>query len=173
MKAVLSVFATRAALVMLAFGWLQSCKYYEPVLKSDYNNDPAMWTDLKGKTLVVHGKKGIYMLAQPSVDSGRQAFTGQLSSVPPEHNTYIHNTKHTHRYKPATSKVLSEVHLYTPIDTIQAKDSVVTIPLSSVERMEIIKPDKAKNTLSVVGWALLAWVVIATVIVVLNPPASL
>jgi hypothetical protein len=173
MKNYISVFEKRALLIMLALLMLQSCKYYEPILKSDVSSNPGLINELQGKDLIIHGKKGIYLLAQPSIDSGRQEISGLLASVPPEHTTYLSDTKQKYRYEPTTSKVLSEVHLYAPIDTLQDKSSAVIIPLSAVERMEIMKPDKTKNTMTVVGCVLLAWVVIVTVFYIANPATGL
>jgi hypothetical protein len=170
MKNFISVFDKRALLITIALFLLQSCKYYEPILKTEAPAHPELLNELQGKALIIHGKKGIYLLAQPSIDSGRQEISGLLASIPPEHTTYLNDAKQKYRYKPATSKVLSEVHLYAPIDTIKDRGSEVIIPLSAVERMVIIKPNKALNTMSVVGWVLLAWVVIGTVYVIINPP---
>ncbi len=83
------------------------------------------------------------------VSEDRQFITCHLDSLPQMHMLHLYKgIKGNMRYKNdiTGSAVLSEVHLYIPIDTTAKLNSTFTLPLKKVTKVEVIEKDKGKTT---------------------------
>lgn len=122
---------------------------------------PAASTDEKSNTIteakrneryfILRSASGNYQMTNIQVDQQSQTMTAQLHTLPEAHKHYIRFNK-AYRYQKSKGEdaVLNEVHIYTKgsqaLDTAQA----ITLPLSAVEKIEVIEFDKGRTTVSYV-----------------------
>lgn len=71
---------------------------------------------------------------------------GVLEAVPEDNQVYIKDTKRRYSYSSQEKTVLQEIHIYTPLDPESKIGSFVSIPISSISKMELIEKDKARST---------------------------
>lgn len=110
-----------------------------------------------------------YYMNELSISSDQQTLSCKLDSLPSNHKLFVKKGPTGNmRYKPdKESNVLTEVHLYIPFDkTITVGDML--LPLSKVEKIDIIEKDNARTTsnqvLSYLGVTLGAAVVAGAII---------
>ena len=116
-----------------------------------------------------------YAMSNIEVDQQAQVLSFKLSALPPEHTLYTTpgQQKVAKRYKKNQPEkaVLTEVHLFTNMATKLDTLSTVRLPLSNLEKIEVIEHDKGRTSTSYVLGGIgigLATVAVALVIVALT-----
>ena len=136
-------------ILVLSLLFTAACNYYKPIPTS-----PSLSSDAKSKeiasqsqrTFIVRSNQGNFLLKNVNVRLDKEDIIGILESIPEEHQTYIKDEKLTYSYDSKTKPVLQELHIYAPLDPTAKIGSTVTIPISSIARMEIIERDKKRST---------------------------
>lgn len=162
--------ATVSLFVLIALA--VSCRFYRPVPHTSGTTEESanfISTKTPGKYFILHKGAETYGLNNISVDKNNLTMSGKLSAVDPSHFLYINAKGRGYRYNDKNREVLNEIHIYVnnsaSIDTVNP----IVLPLSQVEKIEVIEHDRARTTTSYVlggigigiGVAVLTGVIIA------------
>ena len=141
---------------LLISGWMLSgCTYYEVIQIRDPQTNPKAYMALQNKTIILHGKERIYLLENAVIDNGRQTISGVLDSVPAYNRVYLNQARRNKRYTKMEKAVISEAHIFSYADSGFTISDTVTIPMKSIDRLDIIKNDGLRNTFAIIGPVLL------------------
>lgn len=101
------------------------------------------------KYFILRHGSGDYAINGIEVDPQSQQLKGQLSPLPREHTLYTTKRK-GYRYKVSAGEgaVLNEVHLYMPGTGQLDTTGVVSLPLDSIQKIEVLQHDKGRTTVS-------------------------
>lgn len=117
--------------------------FYQPKRQQVINDSTISAFQKSEKYFIVHLKKGEYELNNLSVPNGNR-LVADVSPLQPEHKLYLKEGNQT--YKNQNEKyVLNEVHIYAQNEMLTDSNHL-SIPLSSVSRMEIYEKDKSTTT---------------------------
>jgi hypothetical protein len=158
-----------AAIFLISLG-VSACTYYEVVQPSSPKTNPDVLRKLENRTIILHGKENIYLVANPVVDKERKMVSGVLDTVPAEHRVYLDSYRKNRRYDKTQSAVITEAHIFSAVDTALSLGNTVEIPASTIDRLDIIKKDRLRNTMLIAG---IVYVPLITIVILIFPPASL
>jgi hypothetical protein len=136
-------------ILVLSLIFIVACNYYKPIPTSPSLSSSAKTKEIASqsqRTFIVRSNQGDFLLKNVNVRLDKEDMTGILESVPEYHQTYIKDEKLRYSYDSKTKPVLQELHIYAPLDPASKIGSTVTIPISSIARMEIIERDKKRST---------------------------
>ena len=131
-------------------------RFYRPV-KVDASSPKARQASLKqlsgqgGYFILRHGGNS-YSLENITFDQSAMTLLADVEDVPSDHQLYINDVRQRFKYSKAKNQqgVLKEVHLYAGnklvIDTTQR----YTLPLSEIEKIEVLEHDKGRTSTSYV-----------------------
>lgn len=141
------------AVLLVALLVLSCQRFYLPVASPSANAAEKERTirenNQLNKFFILRHGSGNYAITRVEVDQQNQQLKGQLRPLPYEHTVYTSNLK-GYRYSLSKGEgvVLNEVHLYMPgkeaLDTTQ----VVSLPLDSIQKIEVVQHDKGRTTVS-------------------------
>ena len=167
-------------LLLSCFNLFTACqRFYRPV-KVEASGADARQASLKtlsgdGRYFILRQGANSYSLNNVTIDQSGMTLTSDIKAVPEDHQLYIEDLKQRFKYSKSKNQqvVLKEVHLYTanrqPIDSNQR----YTLPLSEIDRIEVIQHDKSRTSTSYIigGLALTlgAAIVVALVAVATAP----
>ncbi len=134
-----------------------SCYYYTYTV--DKNPSVEKLDKLKNSPnyLIIHQADQAYNLRNIKVDQQAQTLNGVLQPLPPDHLKYLETKPQpgsSNRYKKTSSRpgeatpyVVNEVHFYVN-NLLLTDGKELTIPLSSIEKIEVYDPDTGATTAS-------------------------
>lgn len=102
------------------------------------------------KYFIIHLGEHPFSLKNIVIDMDSMTLNGFLGTVDPSHfqNLSATNKKFIHKNK----AVLNEIHLYAPGFTISQPQSLnLSLPLTMINEVEIIRPDRVKTSFRTVG----------------------
>ena len=148
-------------LIVACFNLFIGChRYYIPVRlnSSTIETKENSLKKLKEENRYFILRKGLqsYSMSNLVLDETNMELTADLSSVPPIHRLYIQSKRANFKYSKGRKQevALKEVHLFTndatSIDTLKR----YTLPLSDVEKIEVLEFDKGRTTSSYVWGAI-------------------
>ena len=135
-------------ILILSLLFTASCNYYKPILTSPSLSSSAKSKEIASqiqRTFIVRSNQGNFLLKNVNVRVDQEDITGILEPIPEEHQAYINDKYSKFSYDSETKPVLQELHLYAPLDPTAKIGSTVTIPISSIIKMEIIERDKKRS----------------------------
>jgi hypothetical protein len=121
------------------------------------------------KYFILRHGSGNYAISKVEVDQQHQQLKGQLSSLPTDHQVYAENP-HKYRFRKSAGEqtVLNEVHLYMPGKTPLDTTGVISLPLDSIQKIEVIEFDRGRTTTSYIlgglGYTIGAMAVAAVIV---------
>jgi hypothetical protein len=123
-----------------------SCtKFYKPV-EAD-TSTPTTKKELLSanaqKYLILHQGKYIYNLKNSTIDNLAMTLHAELSSVDPEHLTYVKAKPRKYAY--SNPDVLNEFHIYSKDSSWLDVTTPLVLPLDQIDKIELIEHD-AKRT---------------------------
>ncbi len=136
-------------ILVLSLLFIAACNYYKPIPISPSLSSSAKTKEIGSqsqRTFIVRSNQGNFLLKNVNVRLDKEDMTGILESIPEDHQAYIKDEKLTYSYDSKTKPVLQELHIYAPLEPTAKIGSMVTIPISSISRMEIIERDKKRST---------------------------
>lgn len=160
-----------------------SCRYY--TYSSDPNPTLEKIDKLKNSPnyLIIHQTDQALNLKNIKVDNDSKTLSGVLQALPPEHLQYLetkpfpgssnHYRKKSGNPKANTPQVVNEVHLY--VKDLELKEGEnITIPMASIEKIEVYDPDTGATTASFVlgGVAIAGGVSLIIVIIIILTKSS-
>jgi hypothetical protein len=137
-------------LMLLAVALLLSCHFYKPIAKTPPAADVTALDAYKSKVFIYRTPSRSFLLENIALNAESGQIIGVLQAVPTVHETYIKEKGKTYAYKPESSLVTSEVHLFGSLDTEKNYGDTVKIPLKDIARMEVMERDKWHSTISTV-----------------------
>ena len=136
-------------ILILSLLFTASCNYYKPILTSPSLSSSAKSKEIASmsqRAFIIRSNQGDFLLKNVNVKLDEEELIGMLGPIPEEHQTYIKDKSSNFSYDSETKPVLQELHLYVPLDPDVKFGSIVTIPISSIEKMEVIERDKKRST---------------------------
>jgi hypothetical protein len=161
-----------------------SCRYYYTYrLDSNATVDKVDKLSKTPSYMIVHQSDLAFHLRGIKVDNAAQTISGTLEELPFDHLKYL-DTKSwpgsSNRYRKKANNpmlnsphVINEVHVYTKDLTLE-ENQYITIPMASIEKMEVYDPDTGATTASFVfgGLAITAAAAVLFVIIILLTKSS-
>lgn len=136
-------------LVLLSsiFG-LSACgiqRYYQPVNLStpEIHDKSKAILDNLDRYAILRQHQQNYEITNIQIDSTLLSLNGTISAVAPGHDHYIQ--AHRKNYYPSTPEIENEMHIYTSDTTVYRACQHVEIPLSQIERIEILQYDSSRT----------------------------
>ena len=136
-------------ILVLSILFTAACNYYKPILTSPSLSSSAKSKEIASmsqRAFIIRSNQGDFLLKNVNVQVDEEELIGMLGPIPEEHQTYIDDKYSKFSYDSETKPVLQELHLYVPLDSDVKFGSIVTIPISSITKMEIIERDKKRST---------------------------
>jgi hypothetical protein len=133
-------------------GFITSCnKYYKPVptqITAPEQADSVIATVRNGRYFILHNGNAYYAMNQPVVNRQDLSLQFRPGTLWPDHRVYVNDVKGNYRYKNAQSAVLQEVHFYLNAPLTLDTNVLATLPLSNIQKIEVIEHDKARTRTS-------------------------
>lgn len=141
---------TRMSSLIFVFGFMLflGCNYYKPIPKSvsaTPEKKASQLDSLSQRTFIVHSGEEVFLMRDLQINKERKELEAILDEVPPNFQTYIKDTDRKFRYKASAPDVLQEVHLYANLGQSAAIGTRVVIPISNIEKIEVIERDKGRS----------------------------
>jgi len=159
--------------VFIVAGVLLSCnKFFMPVTANTNSIDSTkklLHDMLSTKYIIVRNGSQNAEFADLVLDDTNNSLTGKLKEVGTDHQLYLYAPKKHFEYeKSDATKILSEVHLYTNMPLVKDSTSkAFSLPIASIEKIEIIQPDvKKTHDSKVLGNVLFGVVAVLTLLVI-------
>jgi hypothetical protein len=169
----------RLAILLLALClcFVAACNYYKPIPTSPSAMSSAKSQEIASmsqKTIIIRSNEGDFLLKNMEIRMEKEDLLGILDSVPENNQTYITDTKQRFSYSSNDPSVLSEVHIYTSLEPNVQIGQEVIIPISNINKIEVIERDKQRSNtntvLTVIGVTAGALAVALTVLVLSSCP---
>lgn len=144
-------------LIVVVMNSMVGCYYY--TYNSDSAPTMAKLDRLKNSPnyIIIHEADLAFNLTNVKVDQQGQSMSGVLKELSPDHRKYLETKAHpgsSNRYKKKTKGavvgtpyVVNEVHFYVK-DISLREGEEVTLPLTSIEKLEVYDPDTGATTAS-------------------------
>lgn len=160
------------AILFLLISWLllSSCTYYKVVKVPDPKTNPKVLPALENRTLILHGKERMYLVANPAIDLNRHTVSGILDSVPAQNRFYLPQYRENKRYTKEEQAIIRETHIFSTADSGLTFGDRIAIPLETLDRLDVIKKDKVRNTLLIAG---IIYVPAMIILVMIFPPVTI
>ncbi|MEO8794199.1 MAG: hypothetical protein ABI390_01965 [Daejeonella sp.] len=142
---------------LLIYGLLISlmilaCQSYYKTQPS--GNSPSEISSLNSSSryFILRNNDRAYHLMDIQLSSDQQSFTGKLEYLPSNHLVRLNKSKkenYTYSNSNSDKDVLNEVHFYTSATlpaTISGSDSVVTVNLNQIDKIEVVEKDKKRTS---------------------------
>lgn len=118
---------------------------------------------------IVHSGKDVFHLDKLVVSDSSKSLKGFRQEVSIIHQSYKTTTQGLNKYKPRMSSPTTEAHIYVPTFT-ETSDHHITIPISSIQRLEIY--DGSSGTSFLVGFGILVGILVVVTLIVLLTKSS-
>lgn len=155
-----------------------SCRYYYTY--SSDSNATLQKVDKLAKSpnyMIVHQSDLAYHLRGIKIDNDAQTISGTLEKLPFDHMQYLETKPwpgSSNRYRKKSKNIMlnspyvvNEVHVYIKDQTLE-ENAYITIPISSIEKMEVYDPDTGATTASFVfGGVLIASAAAAVLVIII------
>jgi hypothetical protein len=166
-------FAGMGFLLFLVTAVVSCQRFYIPVAapaaSSQAKGQVVQENKSQNKYFILRHGSGIYAMRNVQVDQQAQQLNFQVSSLPDAHTLYISpKRRYTYKRQRGEEVVLSEVHLYTRGTENLDTTATISLPLDSINKIEVIEFDKARTTTSYIlggiGYTLGAMTVAAVIV---------
>ena len=131
------------------------CSYYKiRTIKTDSINSKINTTksNVSPKYIVLHSGDSEWHLNNSTFNEDNKEVTGVLEEISYSHNLYKPKPKSSGRtFDPNKSDKKSEVHIYTDNSIKESSGIQVTIPYSSISKIEVYDNDSVRAVFSIVG----------------------
>ncbi len=142
--------------ILLTAAIAGGCNYYKVTTPEPLNNNSiAAQVENRTKYIVLHQGGNAWHLKGISVDESREKISGTIEILSPNHLYYQRSKRksaipyQSNKYK--TDLPIHEIHIYSSQDSIGAPGSSVTIPISSITKMEVYDPDVGATVGAAIG----------------------
>ncbi|MDN3670361.1 hypothetical protein QWY93_13650 [Echinicola jeungdonensis] len=125
------------------------CSYYKV---TQVSNDPVEIRQAQEqlKYFIIHQGDNSWHLKNIRLKEDSKEMVGEIEPLPPEHQSYLKtDPERANRYRVRKEFPLHEVHVYVS-EYVKGENSKVTVPLSSIKKIEVYDKDKGATTLSYV-----------------------
>ncbi len=124
-------------------------KYYKTVSPSPDSVAANYSTKYSNRYFILRNGSTAYYMSNMILSDNKQSVACLLDTLPAEHRLHLRRGRNGHlRYKGSLPEatVLSEVHLYIPVDTTARQGKSYTLSLGKVTKVEVIEKDKGLTT---------------------------
>lgn len=144
-----------AALLNLNIG----CNYYKvrtlDDLTASLSKEKLQAYQTLKKYIILHTTSNIYHIYVINIDSDNNTMKVKILPFSPDHQMILESPHSKGRYKVRSERmVLNEVHLFINTDIKQDEADIAIVPLTSLVRMDIVEPDKARTAASYIVGAI-------------------